>query len=96
MLSTKHTQTSITQYLQNLVLHRYTIEQFNSKIKNDFDLQEFSIYENDCETLEENDDSYIFTLTFKELLVDVTLYYIYTNQTDTFIVTEVAYEICIK
>jgi len=88
----QHTSNTITTYLEKLVLHRYTQQNLEAKIKNDFKLQDFYINKNDAETLEENDDSFIFTVELNELLVDVTMFYIYTNQTDTFIVTEVAYE----
>ena len=88
----EHTPKNITHYLEQLVLQRFSLEELHSKIKNDFQLKEFSLIENDCETLESDDESFIFTLTFESLLVDVTLYCLDTNVKNIFIVTEVSYD----
>ena len=82
----------IIKYLENLVLSRFTIKEFETKIKSDFNLTEFSISKNDIEALNDTDDSFIFSIELKQLLIDVTMYYIYTNKKDTFLVTEVSYE----
>lgn len=87
-----HTKKSITTYLEKLVLHRFSKKQLHQKMKNDFLLQDLIIFKNYCDTLEENDDSFIFTLQVQDLQVDVTLFYIFTNKKDTFLVTEVAYD----
>ena len=89
----QHTKKTIPQYLEQLILSCYTKKEFEAKIKNDFKLQDFDINKNDTKTLEENDDNFIFTIELDVLLVDVTMFYIYTNVTDSFIVTEVAYEL---
>lgn len=89
-LLSMHTEESITHYLENLVLQRFTLKQLQNKINTDLQ-QELSITKNDCQTLESDDDSFIFTLTFETLFVDVTLYCLNTNVKDVFIITEVVY-----
>lgn len=89
-LLSMHTEESITHYLENLVLQRFTLKQLQNKINTDFQ-QELSITRNDYQVLESDDDSFIFTLSFERMIVDVTLYCLDTNVQDVFIITEVVY-----
>jgi len=90
-VTTKGVEARASAYLYKLVGRRFTKKSFVKELMETFPrMNKFKLHKEKEGKLKDQDDSFLFTLKSPELFVDVTIWYLKTNDKKTFYITEVA------